>query len=81
MSYEIKGHRLSGDVNIRFAKDLSTMDRALYAAYRRGSKDAAAILVRNAKRIALRKGVNFLDLKLGFLLGEALDKAEKGTEQ
>ena len=81
MSDDIKGSRLVADIGVRFTDELSLMDEALYAAYRRGAKDASAVLVRDAKRIALKKGVNFLDLKLGFLLSEALDAEEKGTEQ
>lgn len=81
MSDDIKGSRLVADIGVRFTDELSLMDEALYAAYRRGAKDTAAVLVRDAQRIALREGVNFLDLKLGFLLSEALDAEEKGTEQ
>jgi hypothetical protein len=81
MSNDIKGNRLVEDIGVRFTDELSLMDEALYAAYRRGAKDASAVLVQDAQRIALREGVNFLDLKLGFLLSEALDAEEKGTEQ
>lgn len=81
MSEDIKGYRLGEDIGVRFTDELSLMDKALYAAYRRGAKDASAVLVQDAQRIALREGVNFLDLKLGFLLSEALDAEEKGTEQ
>jgi hypothetical protein len=81
MSEDIKGNRPVEDIGVRFTDELSLMDEALYAAYRRGAKDAAAVLVRDAQRVALREGVNFLDLKLGFLLSEALDAEERGTKQ
>jgi hypothetical protein len=79
--YDLEGGRFPKDVGIRFKEELEFMDKALYAAYRRGAKDAGNVVVREAQRIALREGVNFLDLKLGFLLSEALDAEETGTEQ
>jgi hypothetical protein len=81
MSYDIEGSRFPNDEGVRFTEELSLMDEALYAAYRRGAKDSAVLFVRKAHMIALRQGVNFLDVKLGFLLSEALDAEEKGTEQ
>ena len=81
MSYDVEGGRFPNDEGIRFTDELSLMDEALYAAYRRGAKDSADLFVQEAQRIALKQGVNFLDLKLGFLLSEALDAEEKGTKQ
>jgi hypothetical protein len=81
MSEDIKGNRPVEDIGVRFTDELSLMDEALYAAYRRGAKDSADLFVQEAQRIALKQGVNFLDLKLGFLLSEALDAEEKGTKQ
>jgi len=79
--YDLEGSRFPKDVGIRFKEELEFMDKALYAAYMRGGTDAANLFVREAQRIALREGVNFLDLKFGFLLSEGLDEEEKGTEQ
>lgn len=81
MSEDIKGSRHVADIGVRFTDELSLMDEALYAAYRRGAKDLATDMVNQAQKVALDRGVNVFDVKLGYLLIDALDSVKNETKQ